>query len=138
MRKMVGHLGGAIILRAIAIVCCWPLFGYAASLDDWPGKSEGFRPPHYSFTPGTCGDFERAGEGTDAYQYFIGYLSGYISGVNEERPYGGNVLGAGRPKIADFALMVRAYCAEHPLEPLQSGIGHSLKKIKPVTWRDLW
>jgi hypothetical protein len=125
------------ILMAVVIACCWPLLGYAAELDNWPGKSEGFGPPFFSFEAGTSGAFVRAKEGTAAHQFFIGYLSGYISGVNQERPYGGNVLGTGSPKIVDFALMVRTYCAEHPLERLESGIGVSLKKLKPATWRDL-
>lgn len=125
------------ILIAVIIVCCLPIVGYSTELDNWPGKSEGYGPSYYSFDAGTCGDFVRAKEGSAAYQYIIGYLSGYIPGVNSEQPYGGNVLGTGTTKIVDFALMVRTYCAEHPLESLESGIGVSLKKLKPATWLEL-
>jgi hypothetical protein len=123
----------AIVMIGVVLSCT----AYAADLDNWPGKSEGLGPPYYSYNTHTCGDFVRAQEGSASHQYLMGFLSGYISGINSERRYGGNVLGKDNPKIADFALMVRRYCAEHPTEPLGSGIGASLKNLKPATWRDM-
>ena len=125
------------ILLAVLTTFVLSCAGYAAEIDNWPRKLEGFGPPAYSYNTKTCGDFVRAQEGTASHELFIAFLSGYVSGINSERHYGGNVLGKDNPKIADFALMVRTYCTEHPMENFESGIGISLKKLKPATWRDM-
>ena len=110
--------------------------------EDWPGNPKGYGAPYTAYYMGkTCGDFIRAYQkylADDKYSYYI-YFSwtlGWISGLNESLPRGGNILGKGNPKVADFLILVETYCRENPTDKFINGLSLSLRDMTPVDWND--
>ena len=136
-------------MRLIA-KCTWiylPLIlvtaAQAADVDNWPGRRNKLGPPTILYAPGStasnplgnsCGDFARIPETSPKLSFYHGWVSGYISATNDARKYGGNVLGAGERKLADFLMMIREYCRENPMEPFINGVTVTVKKLQPVDW----
>ena len=84
----------------------------------------------YGVCEKTCGDFIGESD-TQWNNNYVFFTCGSITGLNQNLPQGGNVLGCSDPNLGEFIHRVEDYCRENPMDLFQTGIGKSLNKIIP-------